>query len=418
MNSEKIVIYNGLFKIKGTNKIIRRGDEMEVVTTINKGDEKYYILRDIITKEIFSKEVIDRVFRAKRNRKSDPPNKPVKTWHRFYDNDDGGNISDMPNKNEKPNEYDIDDEIDNQIKIDDIGIIDIPDETDNPAPQDNYINNSHKNNLNWLYIFWFLFYFALFWLITGLSLTGFIVVFSIYLSSMLFTFSPLAEILWRTINGVRPLRIRLEKLRLYPLFKDVYVEAVKTDPDLSRSINLYIKEDMNVNAFAFGKSTLVITRGSMELLSDECLKGLIAHELGHFSNGDTLMSLLSAIGNFFYSFLMRKLDDIKNWLDKKKKNSVIAYCAKSGFDIIYYIFKVPEFISELLLMYVSRKNEYQADLFALNCGFGTNIAEVLTEIYQMTISKPQSIKEIIKSTHPPITKRIERLEKILYTSDF
>jgi len=56
---------------------------------------------------------------------------------------------------------------------------------------------------------------------------------------------------------------------------------------------------MTINAFAFGKSTLVLTRGSLELLNDDCLKGLIVHEFGHFSHRDTEAILLTTVSNFF-----------------------------------------------------------------------------------------------------------------------
>lgn len=54
-----------------------------------------------------------------------------------------------------------------------------------------------------------------------------------------------------------------------------------------------------------------------------------------------------------------------------------------------------------------------ADRFAINIGCGREIAEVLNEIYSISFSKPQSIKEQINSTHPPLTKRIERIENAI-----
>ena len=264
------------------------------------------------------------------------------------------------------------------------------------------------------YFFWFIFYFLLFWALTGFNAIAFIVLLSIYAISIIFAFSPAAEIFWRMVNGVRPLRIRNEKLRLLPLFKEVYIEAVKKEENLSRSIRLYIKEDMNINAFAFGQKTLVITRGSIELLSDDCLKGLMVHELGHFAHDDTVAVLITSVGNFFYSMLMKYLTDLKKAVDTNKKNSLLMGCVKSVVDVIYYLFRGIQFLSDLILMYASRQNEYLADLFALDCGYGAEMAEVLIQIYQMMINKPQKIKAIINSSHPPITKRIESLEMILY----
>jgi len=58
--------------------------------------------------------------------------------------------------------------------------------------------------------------------------------------------------------------------------------------------------------------------------------------------------------------------------------------------------------------------QYLADGFAVKSGFGKELANVLNEIYQVSISRPQSVKEQLKSTHPPITIRIERLENGIY----
>jgi len=152
---------------------------------------------------------------------------------------------------------------------------------------------SARTNENWVYVAWFLFYFIFFSVITvGIAIP-------IYIITVIVAFSSIAEKLWRSVSGVRPLRLKSEKERLAPLFMEVYKKAFEADPNLSQSIKLYIKEDMTINAFAFGSSTLVLTRGSLELLNDDCLKGLIAHEFGHFSHMDTEALLLSTVSNFF-----------------------------------------------------------------------------------------------------------------------
>jgi len=257
---------------------------------------------------------------------------------------------------------------------------------------------------NGAYVAWFLFYFIFFSVITlGIAIPFFLVTTGL-------AFSPLAEKLWRNVSGVRPLRLQREKERLLPLFKGVYTGAYEADPNLSKGIRLYIKEDMNINAFAFGKSTLVITRGSLELLNDECLKGFIAHEFGHFSHGDTKAILLSTVSNLFMSFIMTKLTDRKNRLESEDKGGFLKWLI----DIFYYLFKAIDSIAGLFLMRTSRRNEYLADQFANKSGFGKDLSDVLLEIYSVSVSKPQSVKEQLNSTHPDITLRIERLEKALY----
>jgi len=227
-------------------------------------------------------------------------------------------------------------------------------------------------------------------------------------------FSPLAEKLWRRVSGIRPLRLRSEKERLLPLFREVYRASFAIDPNLFKRIILCIKEDMTINAYAFGKRTLGLTRGSITLLDDDCLKGLIAHEFGHFSHRDTEAVLLSTVSNFFMSFLIRKLTDIKNRLDADKKGGIIFSIFKGLFDIIYYLFRSIDFIGELILMRTSRQNEYLADQFALKSGFGKDLTDVLIQIYEVSAEKPQRVKEQMKRTHPHITLRIQQLEKAIY----
>jgi len=261
---------------------------------------------------------------------------------------------------------------------------------------------------NGAYVAWFLFYFILF----SVATLGIAIPF--YIITVILAFTPAAEKLWCWVTGVRPLRLHSEKERLLPLFKEVYTGAFEANPKLSKGIRLYIKEDMSINAFAFGKSTLILTRGSLELLNDDCLKGLIAHEFGHFSHRHTEAILLARVSNFYVSFIISKLTDLKNRLDLENKAGIANGFFKWIVDIIYYLWKATDFIGELILMHRSRENEYLADGFAERSGFAKELTDVLIEIYGVAISKPQSVKEQLKNTHPHITLRIERLEKTLY----
>jgi len=268
----------------------------------------------------------------------------------------------------------------------------------------NFISN------NKAYIVWYIFYFLFFW-----GLTYFLIIpLLLYIISFLIAITPIAESFWRVCSGVRPLRLRQEKNRLQPLFDDVYSESASRLKKLPKKINLYIQENMDINAFAFGRRTLVLTRGSIELLSDDCLKGLIAHELGHFANGDTVVSLFTTVCNLPMSLLMKWLTDTKKSFNKIERDNLFVFLLRTVFDFIYYIFKGIEFIGDLIVMHTRRKSEYQADLLALKCGLGMELADVLIQIYQVSVSKPESVKGQLKSTHPHITKRIERLESILY----
>ena len=267
---------------------------------------------------------------------------------------------------------------------------------------------------NWPYIFWLVFYLLLFWFIFGGTSEVFIYLVLIYTVSILFACSSMAESLWRSVSGVRKLMTQSEINRLIPLFEEVYEEAIKKDPNLHKGIKLYIQEDMEINAFAFGKSTLVLTKGSIELLSDENLKGLIAHEFGHFSHFDTIVVLIATVGNMLMSVLMKAIQMIANGLlfIVRNKDVSFSWVIKILHGLVSITHKAIIFIGDLILMSVSREHEYMADEFAYECGYGTELAEVLYEIHQVSISSPGSVIEQLRSTHPPLTNRIQRLEQL------
>ena len=221
------------------------------------------------------------------------------------------------------------------------------------------------------YLLWVGFYFLLFWLALGGGSLNFIILFLGYVALIAFAFTSLAEALWRTICGVRPLRTRAEKTRLKALLAEVYAEAQELDQDIPKSIKLYIHEDMDINAYAFGQGTLVLTKGSIALLSDDCLKGLIAHELGHFAHYDTRVQLIASVGNLLPSLLFKMLDYMARLYAPMK-----------------VIVKPLFFFNDCFLMHGSRHQEYMADEFALRCGFGGELTLALSEINEVMIEKP------------------------------
>jgi len=282
---------------------------------------------------------------------------------------------------------------------------------------------------NWTYFFWFLFYIALFervlmnvliWYFPFLEfilywprVAVYLLIFGVAVLFLAVVYSGF-EPLWRLINGVRPLRLDKEIDRLHPIFMEVYKEALKRDRNLSRRINLYIDEDININAYAFGSGTLILTKGSIMLLNDDDLRGLIAHELGHFANKDTIIALITTICNLPMSLLMMFFDRTKPKIDEASKKSFIIWVLKGFFDIYYYLLLFIRFISELIIMHQCRGSEYRADMYALRCGYGIELAEVLSHLYETSISKPGTVKEMMRATHPHITKRIERLEVTMH----
>ncbi len=119
-------------------------------------------------------------------------------------------------------------------------------------------------------------------------------------------------------------------------------------------------DDGSPNAFTYGRTKndarVVITRGILDLLNEEEVKAVVAHELGHAVHYDmlfmTVVQLVPLILYYVYEFLLEKSsdssDDDNNW------RAIIG--------IIAYVLYV---ISEYIILWLSRTREYFADSFAV-----------------------------------------------------
>ncbi len=188
---------------------------------------------------------------------------------------------------------------------------------------------------------------------------------------------------------------------------------------------IYIIPSPAPNAFATGRSpkhsAVAVTEGLLDLLSHEEIMGVISHEISHIKNRDTLISTISATIAGAIMFLARMLQWSLFFLgggrDERKEG---------GLGLLFAIILAP--IAALLIqMAISRSREYKAD--ELGAGIAGNplyLASALEKLHlysrriplkadphtsHMFIVSPLSSESIMAlfSTHPPITKRIEKL---------
>jgi len=192
---------------------------------------------------------------------------------------------------------------------------------------------------------------------------------------------------------------------------------------------VYIIPEESPNAFATGRNprhaAVAATEGILRLLNDEELEGVMAHELVHVTHRDTLISTVAATIAGAITYVAH----ILQWTamfgggtsDDEDRGSLLG-------TIVLAI--VAPMAALLIQMAISRSREYAADAGAGRlCERPLALASALRKLHQgvsatpMTAGTPATSSLFIVhpfrgglagwfSTHPPMGKRIERLEDL------
>ena len=262
---------------------------------------------------------------------------------------------------------------------------------------------------NWIYILWASIYILISWALLG----DFWVVLCAYAVSIGLALSPIGEMILRLLEHARPLQTREEKEYLEPLFQEVYESAKKQYPKLSNEIELYICDVGFVNAFAIGRTTIAVTSPAIQTFSKEELRGIIGHEFGHIANGDTKALLLNVVGNGIFTILtliMRIGLFIINFCIGLTRNSIavlMGMVVTFLLNIMIFVFLI---IGDIILAINSRSNEFHADKFSYNCGFGDGLISSLYIFQKLTIPSNIPLIERLRASHPHLASRIAKLE--------
>lgn len=190
---------------------------------------------------------------------------------------------------------------------------------------------------------------------------------------------------------------------------------------------VYIIPDMSPNAFATGRSprhaAVAATEGILQLLTEEELAGVMAHELAHVLHRDILIGTVAATIAGAISYLAQ----MAQWAmifgggrhDDDEGGSPVA-------SLVMMI--VAPIAAMLIQMAISRAREYSADEGGARLyGNPLPLANALRKLHKgtamipmhanpaashMLIVSPFSGGGIVKlfSTHPPVEERVARLE--------
>jgi heat shock protein HtpX len=215
----------------------------------------------------------------------------------------------------------------------------------------------------------------------------------------------------------------------------------KDDPRLWRTVEnlaitdglpmpkVYIMDDPAPNAFATGRNynnaVVCATSGLLQIMDDNELEGVIAHELGHVKNYDmrvntlafALVGVISMIADFFLRWSFFGGRD-----DRESNNQLLILLA------FVAAFLAP-LAATLLQLSISRRREYLADATgALTTRYPEGLASALeklektgsatrvqnTSTAHMFFANPLKGHSFLNlfSTHPPLEARIKALREM------
>jgi heat shock protein HtpX len=226
-------------------------------------------------------------------------------------------------------------------------------------------------------------------------------------------------------------------------------EASSADyPDLHRMVEelamyarlpkprVYVIDNPSPNAFATGRdpqhAAVAATTGIMQLLTYEELRGVMAHELAHVRNRDTLIQTVVATiaGTIMFLAQMAQFAAIFGGLGRSDDDE-----GSNPLALLVSIIVAP-IAATLIQMAISRAREYSADaLGAQISGSPLSLASALEKLTLGTQMRPLQVNPAMShlfivqplkgsgltglfSTHPPIEERVARLQQMAYGTSF
>lgn len=191
---------------------------------------------------------------------------------------------------------------------------------------------------------------------------------------------------------------------------------------------VYIMDDPAPNAFATGRNydhgVVCATTGLLNMMDDNELEGVIAHELGHIKNYDirvntiafALVGIISMIADFFLHW------SFWGGGNRGNNNQLVA-----GLALVAAI--IAPLAASLLQLAISRRREYLADATgALATRYPEGLASALEKIGKygsatavqntstahMFFANPLKGRGVLNlfSTHPPVEARVAALREM------
>ena len=180
--------------------------------------------------------------------------------------------------------------------------------------------------------------------------------------------------------------------------------------------NIYVidgsKRSTKANAFFSGlgpRKTIALYDTLIEKHTEDELVAVLAHEVGHFKKKHIFSGLIMSIIQIgvmtFFFELCLKLPEISLALGGSEASFHLGLI---GFSIV---FSPISMLSGILMNYISRKNEFEADAYAKETFNGEDLSLALKKLSVDSLSNiyPHPLYVFFHYSHPPLIQRLRAL---------
>lgn len=184
--------------------------------------------------------------------------------------------------------------------------------------------------------------------------------------------------------------------------------------------NIYVmdgsKRSSKSNAFftGFGKSRRIVlfdTLINQHTVSE--LVAVLAHEMGHYKKKHIQKGIIAGImqmGIIF--FILSFFISYRGLFDAFYMKEISIYAGLIFFSMLY---SPLGFLLEIVMQVISRKNEYEADRFAVETSqLGGALVEALKKLSVNNLSNliPHPVYVFLNYSHPPVLERINHIRRL------
>ena len=233
-------------------------------------------------------------------------------------------------------------------------------------------------------------------------------------------------------------KIALSMAHARPITADEDPQLYQLVAEQARLANMpmpkvYEIDDPSPNAFATGRNpqnaAVAVTTGIRQILTREELSGVMAHEMAHVGNRDTLiMTVVATIAGAIT--MLAFMAQFAAIFSSFGGHSDDDEGGGGNFLTLMIIAIIMPIAATIIRMAISRAREFQADQTgAHNCGNPEALARALEKLEMGSEIRPMKVNEAAShlfivnplsgrsmarlfSTHPPIEERVRRLREM------